>query len=75
MTERFQLRPFQPTDADAVNTTVVEAFREFDAGRGDWPTATRNAASSATLAGVGEMIVATVDGAVAGCVTGRSRWR
>ncbi len=69
MRERFQLRAYEPADAEAVNATVVAAFGEFDPSHGDWPTALRNAAGSAALADVGEMIVATVDGKVVGCIT------
>jgi ribosomal protein S18 acetylase RimI-like enzyme len=68
LTRRFELRDYRAEDADAVNATVIAAFGEFDPALGVWPTATRGSTNTTELAAVAELIVATVDGVVAGCI-------
>lgn len=68
MASPFQLRAFRPDDADAVNAVAIAAFAEFRAEYGDWPTVSRNVDKMAALARSAEVIVATVDGTVAGAV-------
>lgn len=68
MASAFQLRAFRSDDADAVNAVAIAAFAEFRAEYGDWPTVSRNVGKMAALAESAEVIVATVEGAVAGAV-------
>lgn len=65
----FLLRPFQPTDSADVTAAAIAAFEEFRADYGDWPTISRGFERMSALAAAGEMIVATVDGSIAGAVT------
>jgi len=65
----FQLRDFEPGDADAVNDVALAAFAEFRHAYDDWPAISLGVGDTASLATVGEMIVAVSEGEVVGAVT------
>lgn len=69
-TTKFVLRDFAPSDADDVNTTAIAAFSDFKDRIGDWPSFERAVGNMSSLAteNLGELIVATVAGRVAGAV-------
>jgi ribosomal protein S18 acetylase RimI-like enzyme len=64
----FQLRAYEDGDRDRVNAIAIAAFSEFEPDYGDWPTISRGLSRASELATGGELIVATVDGVVAGSV-------
>ena len=62
------LRHYSPSDADAVNTIALAAFAQYRDVYSDWDVLERGVGSMTTLADTGEIIVAEVDGTVAGAV-------
>lgn len=62
------IRPYSPSDAEAVNATAQAAFAQYRDIYSDWEVLERGVSSMAALAGSGEIIVAETDGAVAGAV-------
>ncbi|HJQ20095.1 MAG TPA: GNAT family N-acetyltransferase [Gemmatimonadaceae bacterium] len=65
---RFVVRDFTESDADAVNATAVAAFSDFKDTIDDWPKMERAVSQMSALTSVAELIVAAVDGVVAGAV-------
>lgn len=64
MEQSLTIRDF----ADAVNCLAVAAFAPFASHYSDWPAMAANLAKMSALAENGEVIVAAVDGRVAGAV-------
>lgn len=64
----FCLRELQPADVDSVNRVALAAFDEFRPHYEDWPAFSRKIGEMASLVETGELIVATVQGNVAGAV-------
>lgn len=63
----FILRNFAGNDAQAVNALALRAFEQFQDAYEDWPVF-RARLDLASLGGVGEVIVAEVNGQIAGAV-------
>lgn len=64
----YRLRPFQPGDAASVNEVALAAFASYRPNYDDWPAFSRLVGSMASLAGNGELTVATVRERIAGAV-------
>jgi ribosomal protein S18 acetylase RimI-like enzyme len=65
----FSLRDFRLEDTSAVNEVAVSAFDELRHHYDDWPAFSRKIGNMASLANIGELVVATVQGSVVGAVT------
>lgn len=65
----MRLRPFAPTDADAVNAVALAAFAQYRGVYSDWEALSRGVGSMASLAEGGEIIVAEdAAGSIVGAV-------
>jgi GNAT superfamily N-acetyltransferase len=64
----FVLRAFSADDAAALNRVAVGAFKQFKGEYADWPAMERNISGMSDLAAHGEIIVAEIDGRIAGGV-------
>jgi ribosomal protein S18 acetylase RimI-like enzyme len=64
----LELRDFSASDADAVNRLALAAFAEYSGRYDDWDSFARRIGDMAALAESAELIVACVDGTVAGAV-------
>lgn len=62
------IRPFGHTDAAAVNAVALAAFAQYDGVYSDWETLMRGVGAMAALAEHSDVLVADIDGAVAGAV-------
>jgi ribosomal protein S18 acetylase RimI-like enzyme len=62
------IRPYSPSDAEAVNATALAAFAQYRGVYSDWDVLERGVGSMTSLADTGEIVVAEVDGAVVGAV-------
>jgi GNAT superfamily N-acetyltransferase len=62
------IRPFTHTDAAAVNAVALAAFAQYQGVYSDWGDLMRGVGAMAALAEHAEVLVADVDGAVAGAV-------
>jgi ribosomal protein S18 acetylase RimI-like enzyme len=62
------IRDFEPEDAAAVNAIALAAFDQYKGRYDDWPAFLRNVGAMSTLARSGEIVVARIDGRVAGAV-------
>lgn len=65
---RYQLRDFQNNDIESVNNVALIAFTQYKNSYTDWPTFSKKIANMSSLAEQAELIVATVDGKIAGAV-------
>jgi hypothetical protein len=68
MTLDFNLRDFSAGDAVTLNRVAVSAFEQFKAGYSDWPTMERGVSRMSELSQNGEIIVAEINGRIAGGV-------
>jgi GNAT superfamily N-acetyltransferase len=64
----FEIRPFEPADAAAVNRVALAAFAEYAAAYDDWPATAAVVGNMAGLASAGELLVAAAGGTVVGAV-------
>ena len=64
----IRIRPFHADDAGAVNALGLAAFEQFRDAYADWPAFKARIANTAALAEAGELIVAELDGRLAGAV-------
>jgi ribosomal protein S18 acetylase RimI-like enzyme len=62
------IRDFQTTDTPQVNALALSAFEQFKDAYQDWPGFQSKIANMAALAESGEIIVAELDGKIAGAV-------
>jgi ribosomal protein S18 acetylase RimI-like enzyme len=62
------IRPYSPSDADAVNANALAAFAQYKGVYTDWDVLERGVGSMASLAETGEIVVAEAAGAVVGAV-------
>ncbi|VXA99618.1 GNAT family N-acetyltransferase [Massilia sp. 9I] len=62
------LRPFVPSDRDAVNRVAQAAFAQYEHHYQDWPSFNEGIGRMADLSEVAELLVAEVDGDIAGAV-------
>ncbi|MBS4096920.1 MAG: GNAT family N-acetyltransferase [Sulfuricella sp.] len=62
------IRDFQQSDAPQVNALALRAFEQFKDAYDDWPGFRAKIANMSSLAGVGEITVAEVDGQIVGAV-------
>ena len=62
------LREFAPSDAAQVDALGVAAFEQYQACYSDWPALRARIATLSSLAEHGEIIIAGVDGQIAGSV-------
>lgn len=62
------IRDFQTTDTPQVNALALGAFEQFKDAYQDWPGFQSKIANMAALAESGEIIVAELDGQIAGAV-------
>jgi GNAT superfamily N-acetyltransferase len=67
-TSRFVIRDFLPADSAAVNATALVAFSDFKDTIDDWPAMEERVSRMSDLTAAAELVVATVDGQVAGAV-------
>lgn len=63
-----RLDEFAPADADAINQVALAAFRQYRHEYADWPAFSGRIGDMAALAASAELIVARVDGRIAGAV-------
>lgn len=68
MTTDFNLRDFSAGDALELNRVAVSAFEQFKAEYSDWPTMERAVSRMSALSENGEIVIAEVDGRLAGGV-------
>jgi GNAT superfamily N-acetyltransferase len=68
MTSGFKLRDFSADDAAALNRVAVSAFAQFKEAYSDWPAMERGVSQMSQLSQAGEIVVAEVDGRIAGGV-------
>lgn len=64
----FQLRAFQPDDAEAVNRVALAAFEEYRSEYDDWSSFSAIIGQMAFLSENGELIVACLDEQIVGAV-------
>lgn len=62
------LRPFRPSDVDAVNSVALAAFAQYEGVYSDWDVLVRSVGSMATLAETSELIVAELHSNIVGAV-------
>jgi GNAT superfamily N-acetyltransferase len=62
------LRDFRPDDAAALDRVALAAFAQFAPEYDDWPAMAAGMSSMSALAGRAELIVAEIDGRIAGGV-------
>ena len=62
------VRPFSPGDRDSVNRVAQLAFAEYESHYQDWPSFNEGIGRMADLADTSELMVAEIDGQVAGAV-------
>ncbi|HEX9171392.1 MAG TPA: GNAT family N-acetyltransferase [Telluria sp.] len=67
-TSTARLRDYLPTDAVNVNALAVHAFEQFKDAYADWPVFRSKIATMSALAQTGEIVVAELDGRIAGAV-------
>lgn len=64
----YKLSDFTPADEEAVNQTALSAFRQYQHAYSDWQAFSGRVANMAGLAVSAEVIVAKVEGQIAGAV-------
>lgn len=64
----IRIRAFETADAQAVNNVALEAFEQYRGVYDDWDTLERAVGATSALAGDSELLVAEVDGKIAGAV-------
>ena len=64
----MRLRPFLPSDADAVNAVALAAFSQYEGVYREWQTLMLGVGAMASLSEQAELIVAEDDGAIVGAV-------
>jgi ribosomal protein S18 acetylase RimI-like enzyme len=64
----MRIRPYSPSDADAVNATALAAFAQYRGVYTNWDVLERGVGSMAALADTADIIVAEVGGVVVGAV-------
>jgi ribosomal protein S18 acetylase RimI-like enzyme len=62
------IRPYLPSDAEAVNAAALAAFAQYRGVYSDWDALERGVGAMASLAQTGEIVVAEAEGAVVGAV-------
>jgi ribosomal protein S18 acetylase RimI-like enzyme len=62
------IRPYSPADAEAVNRVALAAFEQYRGVYNDWDALERGVGSMAAMGGSAEIIVAELEGEVAGAV-------
>ncbi|KAB2964797.1 GNAT family N-acetyltransferase [Zoogloea sp.] len=62
------IREFNPADALNVNALALRAFEQFQSAYNDWPAFRARVAGMSSLADAGELLVAEIDGQLAGAV-------
>jgi ribosomal protein S18 acetylase RimI-like enzyme len=62
------LRDYRASDAGAVNRVALAAFQQFRDAYDNWPAMAANVGNMAALALGGEIVVAEINGALAGAV-------
>lgn len=62
------VRDFLPSDSAQVNALALRAFEQFKSSYQDWPGFRAKIGNMSALADVGELVVAEVDGQIAGAV-------
>lgn len=62
------IRPYRYEDAASVNAVALAAFAQYKGVYSDWDVLERGVRSMTSLADTGEIIVAEIDGKVAGAV-------
>lgn len=62
------IRDFAPADAPQVDALGVAAFEQYRDAYSDWPAFRERIAAMSSLAATGEIIVAELDGRIAGAV-------
>ena len=67
-TSALTLRDFVSADTDRVNRIALAAFSQFAVHYDDWPKLAASVSRMSDLATSGEIIVAEVDGEIAGAV-------
>lgn len=65
---QLSIRDFRESDARAVNALAVRAFEQYQSMYEDWPVFRSRLETMSGIAGTGELIVAELDGVVAGAV-------
>ncbi|HMC55957.1 MAG TPA: GNAT family N-acetyltransferase [Gemmatimonadaceae bacterium] len=65
---RYVIRDFTDADSAEVNVTALAAFSDFKDAIDDWPTMAERVGHMSDLVAHAELVVATVDGRVAGAV-------
>jgi ribosomal protein S18 acetylase RimI-like enzyme len=68
MTSTTKLREFSADDAAALSRVAVSAFAQFKTVYSDWPAMERGVSQMSQLSQTGEIIVAEIDGRIAGGV-------
>ena len=63
-----KLRDFQKGDAAQVKALALRAFAQFEDAYGDWPALQAKIANMASLADVGEVVVAEIENRIVGAV-------
>lgn len=64
----MNLRTYHPADAPRIDELAVIAFRQFKDAYTDWPAFRSKISNMSALSESGEIIVAELDGAIAGAV-------
>jgi len=67
-TARYLIRDFTEADSAEVNAAALAAFSDFKDAIDDWPTMAERVSRMSDLVAHAELVVATVDGRVAGAV-------
>jgi len=62
------IRPYVPSDREAVNAVALAAFSQYSEDYQDWPSFAEGIGRMADLAQIGDLLVAEVGGVVAGAV-------
>lgn len=65
----YHLSEFTQSDAEAINKLAISAFQQYQHEYEDWTAFSSRLGKMATMAEYAELIVATVDGRIAGAVT------
>lgn len=64
----MNLRTYRPADAPRIDALAVAAFEQFKDAYTDWPVFRAKISNMSALSGAGEIIVAELDGEIAGAV-------
>ena len=68
MVTAIAVRDYDSSDTEAVNRLAVTAFSQFSEHYDDWPAMRANLARTSELSAAGELIVAELDGQIAGAI-------